>query len=178
MSGGAGKDEFPWQHSFPPFYTMQPHQETFRKQMEAWRSMVLDYCRRRGLTLVDVGELSASPLFNNTAIKRRLNDDFVVAILEDLKVRGNLEWVDPKTKKRAHVYWRSPEEWGALIYEYVRANGLTNTVCTFYELTEGSDTVGQKFHGLDTELLVKSLKVLELQKKAELFPNDEGVKFF
>ena len=33
--------EFPWQHSFPPFYTLQPHQETKRKQLEAWRSIVL-----------------------------------------------------------------------------------------------------------------------------------------
>ena len=55
---------------------------------------------------------------------------------------------------------------------------MINTVCTFYELTEGSDTVDQKFHGLENELLIKSLKTLELQRKAEIFADDEGVKFF
>ena len=37
MEGG----EFPWQHSFPPFFTLQPHQETQRKQLDAWQTIVL-----------------------------------------------------------------------------------------------------------------------------------------
>ena len=121
--------------------------------------------------------MSESSLFNNTAIKRRLSGEAIVIILQNLETRGNLEWID-KTKKRAHIYWRSPEEWGALIYTYVKGRGMINTVCTFYELTEGSDTVDQKFHGLENELLIKSLKTLELQRKAEIFADDEGVKFF
>ena len=55
---------------------------------------------------------------------------------------------------------------------------LVNTVCTFYELTEGDDTVGQPFHGLDREILVKSLRTLEKQHKAEIFETEDGVKFF
>jgi len=169
--------EFPWQHSFPPFYTLQPHQETQRKQLEAWRSIVLDYCRRNGLTTIDVREISSSPLFNNTTIKRRLSDESVSLVLEDLQSRGNLEWLD-KSKKRAYIYWRSPEEWGSLIYTYVKDRGMVNTVCTLYELTEGADSVEQQFHGLESDLLIKSLKTLELQSKAEIFPDGEGVKFF
>ena len=72
----------------------------------------------------------------------------------------------------------SPEEWGSLIYTYVKNRGMINGVYTFFELTEGSDTVDQKFHGLENELLIKSLKTLELQRKAEIFADDEGVKFF
>jgi ESCRT-II complex subunit VPS25 len=45
MAGGKTVDEFPWQHSFPPFYTLQPHQETQRKQIDAWRSVVLGMCK-------------------------------------------------------------------------------------------------------------------------------------
>ena len=138
---------------------------------------ISDYCRRHGLTTIDVRELSESSLFNNTAIKRRLSAEAIVIILQNLETRGNLEWID-KTKNRAHIYWRSPEEWGSLIYTYVKGRGMINTVCTFYELTEGSDTVDQKFHGLENELLIKSLKTLELQRKAEIFADDEGVKFF
>ena len=33
------------------------------------------------------------------------------------------------------------------------------------------------FHGLEMEVLVKSLKTLEMNRKAELM-GDEGVKFF
>ena len=76
------------------------------------------------------------------------------------------------------MYWRQPQEWGALIYSWAKENGFSNTVCTLYELNEGEDTVGQPFHGLETELLVKALKTLEVEKKAEVFPDNEGVKFF
>ncbi len=82
---------------------------------------------------------------------------------------------------------------------------MGGAVCTFYELTEGDESAGQPFHGLDKDTLVKALRyrgsharveggkqnflqyyyvphsilrTLELQKKAELFAEDEGVKFF
>ena len=51
-------------------------------------------------------------------------------------------------------------------------------MCTFYELTEGDDSAGQPFHGLDREILVKSLRTLERQNKAEIFESEDGVKFF
>ena len=55
---------------------------------------------------------------------------------------------------------------------------MSNGVYTFYELTEGSDTEGQKFHGLGKETLIESLKTLERKGKAEIFAGNEGVKFF
>ena len=67
---------------------------------------------------------------------------------------------------------------GTLIYNFIKQRGQTNTVCTLYELTEGSEAVGQPFHGLDEAVLLRSLQTLELQKKAEIFPGGEGVKFF
>ena len=72
----------------------------------------------------------------------------------------------------------SPEEWGSLIYAYVKDRGMSNGVYTLYELTEGSDTVGQEFHGLEKETLIESLKTLERKGKAEIFAGDDGVKFF
>lgn len=175
----AGDSGFPWQHSFPPFYTQQPHAETRLKQLETWRQIVLDYCRRKGQTSIDVVEIATSDLFNNQAINRRVDGDFLNVILSHLQSKGNLEWSD-KTKRRAHIYWRSPEEWARLIYAFVSKSGMNSgsAVCTFFELTEGADTVDEPFHGLETDLLIKSLKILEGQGKAELFQGDEGVKFF
>ena len=39
--------EWPWQYSFPPFFTLQPHKDTRDKQIEAWRHLVLNYCQVR-----------------------------------------------------------------------------------------------------------------------------------
>ena len=66
--------KFPWQYSFPPFFTLQPHAETRAKQLSAWRSLVLDYCQHGGIAAVDVADLARSPLFRNDAIGRRLDD--------------------------------------------------------------------------------------------------------
>ncbi len=68
-SPASSSSPFPWQHSFPPFYTLQPHRETRSKQLSAWRGIVLDYCQRKGLSVVDVKEIEKSELFNNKDIK-------------------------------------------------------------------------------------------------------------
>ena len=168
---------FPWQYNFPPFYTIQPHGETRRKQLAAWRSLVLDYCQHHGIASIEVKAIAQTPLFHNQVLRRRLDDAALSLILEDLRSHGHLEWLD-KTKSKALVYYRSPQQWGEAIYAYARENGLQNSVCTLYELTEGDDTVEQPFHNLNQDVLIKALKSLQMQKKAEIFDNNEGVKFF
>ena len=204
--------KFPWQYSFPPFFTLQPHAETRAKQLSAWRSLVLDYCQHGGIAAVDVADLARSPLFRNDAIGRRLDDKgcylnfcfklmlhsnlclwscvhtevvsrsstskAVAVVLDDLASHGHLEWIDKAKKTRAHVFYRTPAQWGETLYAYAKDNGLVNAVCTMYELTESEESEGQPFHNLDQEVLVKALKTLEVQKKAEIFGSNEGVKFF
>jgi ESCRT-II complex subunit VPS25 len=65
-----------------------------------------------------------------------------------------------------------------LIHSWALASGMTNTVCTFYEITSEDHSVGQEFHNLDERVLLKALKVLEGRGKCEVFDNNEGVKFF
>lgn len=177
---GGGLDggfAWPWQYNFPPFFTIQPNEATRAKQLSAWRSLVLDYCQKNRITVLDIREAAASsPLFHNKRIERQLDEEEILIVLRELEKHGNLEWTD-KSKRRCSVYWRSPEEWGSLIYQFAKENGLTNTVCTIYELQEGDDAAGQPFHGLDTELLIKSLKSLEIKNQCELFDGNEGVKF-
>ena len=36
---------------------------------------------------------------------------------------GNLEWLDKKRKDRCYIMWRSPEEWGSIIYQWVGGEG-------------------------------------------------------
>ena len=108
-------EEAPWQLRFPPFYTLQPNLETRKKQLEAWRTIVLDYCQKKGLTSWDLTEAANSELFNNSAIQRRLSNEALKAVFKELEENGNLEWTD-KACMRCNIYWRSPDEWGTLIF--------------------------------------------------------------
>jgi len=69
-----------------------------------------------------------------------------------------------------------------LIYKWVFDNGLTNSICTYYELLNGDMSNEDEFQGLDEDTLKKALEILVKQKKAQIFSgsnSDEmGVKFF
>ncbi|XP_043217572.1 vacuolar protein-sorting-associated protein 25-like [Amphibalanus amphitrite] len=168
--------EWPWQYQFPPFFTLQPNTETRQKQVSAWRSLILSYCRHHGVYALDVAQCAQSPLFSNVAIKRRLSEETIQTVLDDLATLGHAEWTD-KAKRRCLVLWRSPAEWGQLIYGWAVDSGLVGSVCTLYELTHGDHLTDQPFHGLCEELLVRALGSLQAAGKAELMDN-EGVKFF
>ncbi|KPP61996.1 vacuolar protein-sorting-associated protein 25-like [Scleropages formosus] len=153
--------EWPWQYNFPPFFTLQPNVDTRQKQLAAWCSLVLSYCRHRRIYTLDVMEAQESPMFNHKKIER------------------NLEWID-KSKTRCLIMWRQPEEWGKLIYQWVSRNGMINSVFTLYELSNGEDTENEEFHGLEECMLLRSLQALQVESKAEIITMDEGkgVKFF
>ncbi|KAL1416444.1 hypothetical protein MTO96_000725 [Rhipicephalus appendiculatus] len=112
-------------------------------------------------------------------LEAKLSADTLREILKYMSSRGQVAWTD-KQQTRCYIYWRSPEEWGKLIYDWADATGHLNTVCTFYELVQGDDTADTEFAGLDVDLLRLSLQTLEKQGKAELisFDGSDGVKFF
>ncbi|XP_071822818.1 vacuolar protein-sorting-associated protein 25-like [Apostichopus japonicus] len=171
--------EWPWQYEFPPFFTLQPNLETQKKQVTAWCDLVLAYHKHHKIYTLDVKEAVSSPIFNNSKIQRKLSEEEVTKILDALSAKGNIEWSD-KTKTRCMVMWRTPAEWGDLIYKWAIKHGMKNTVCTLYEIANGNDTKGEEFSGLEDWLLSRALKTLQRQQKAELisFDGNEGVKFF
>ncbi|KAK2153886.1 hypothetical protein LSH36_282g03071, partial [Paralvinella palmiformis] len=167
---------------------IQPNLDTRKKQLDAWCSLILNYHRQNKQYTLDVTEALVSPIFYNKAINRKLSEDAAHIVLEELRKRGNVEWTD-KSRKQCLVMWRTPEEWGKLIYQWVSNNGMVNTVCTLYELAHGDDTDSQgkknrqtieEFHGLEDWLLKRALETLEQKHKAEIISYDgsEGVKFF
>ncbi|XP_062518764.1 vacuolar protein-sorting-associated protein 25-like [Corticium candelabrum] len=176
--------EWPWQYDFPPFFTIQPNLDTRQKQIEAWCDLVLAYHRHLKLYTLDLSEAQNSALFSNSKLNRRLPLDGILLVLEMLCERGNVEWEDARKKQRCSVMWRTPEEWAALVYNWASSNGMTNTVCTLYELHSGDDTENEEFHGIELWLLNRALRVMEKQGKAELLAgsspdgSDSGVKFF
>jgi len=174
--------EWPWQYNFPPFFTIQPNSATQAKQLEAWRQLILSYYKHQKQYRLDVTEAHSSPLFSNESIKRKLAMDDMRLVLDSLSKSGHVEWDEGADKQRCFVMWRTPGEWADQIYSWVEQNGMTDTVCTLYELHSGDDTVDQEFHGIDINVLRKALQALERRGKAQIFsaedPSEVGVKFF
>uniref|UniRef100_A0A8D0GLR5 Vacuolar protein-sorting-associated protein 25 n=1 Tax=Sphenodon punctatus TaxID=8508 RepID=A0A8D0GLR5_SPHPU len=171
--------EWPWQYRFPPFFTLQPNVDTRQKQLTAWCSLVLLYCRLNKLYTMTVMEAQESPLFHNQKLQRKLPLESIQVVLEELRKKGNLEWLD-KNKSSFLIMWRRPEEWGKLIYQWVSRNGMTNSVFTLYELSNGDDMESEEFHGLEESMLLRALQALQQEHKAEIITLDDGrgVKFF
>lgn len=96
-----------------------------------------------------------------------------------MRKEGRAEWIGNE-KNVAWIWWRNPEEWAGAIAEWVDETGQRNTVLTLYELTESEATLSQEFHGMDPELLQKSLGILVKRGKAQVFGQEDqqGVKFF
>ncbi|XP_008570114.1 PREDICTED: vacuolar protein-sorting-associated protein 25 isoform X1 [Galeopterus variegatus] len=185
--------EWPWQYRFPPFFTLQPNVDTRQKQLAAWCSLVLSFCRLHKQCSMTVMEAQESPLFNNVKLQRKLPVESIQIVLEELRKKGNLEWLD-KNKSSFLIMWRRPEEWGKLIYQWennqkersllrnvkVSRSGQNNSVFTLYELTNGEDTEDEEFHGLDEATLLRALQALQQEHKAEIITisDGRGVKFF
>jgi ESCRT-II complex subunit VPS25 len=183
LSGGGGGFQWPWQYHFPPFFTVQVNSDTRAKQLEAWCRLVLDYHRAHKSYVLDTSEAQSSPLFSNEDINRRLPPIGIDLVLKTLESRGNVEWQNSE-KTRCLVMWRSPREWGELVYKWAQASGHGNSVCTLYELHSGEDTTEEEFHEIELWVLQRSIQALAREGKAELIPGDSadgsdaGVKFF
>jgi ESCRT-II complex subunit VPS25 len=81
---------------------------------------------------------------------------------------------------KAWIYWKRPEEWAAALEEWVDRTAQKGTVLTLYEITESDATRREEFHGMDADLLSKSLAICVKRGKAQIFgeSGSEGVKFF
>jgi len=169
---------WPWEYSFPPFFTIQPHADSREIQIKTWADLVLKFHKHNKQAILNVNDEN-SELFNNNKLNRRLPVDGRILVLEHLE---NSEHAAPLDKKRFQwdIYWYTLDEWANLIYKWAIDNGMSGTVCTLFEITNGDNATDQEFHELDQSILVKALRKLEQTGKCELisFDDNEGVKFF
>lgn len=65
-------------------------------------------------------------------------------MIDFLRKDGRAEYVAGGDKEGdvVWVYWRTPEEWAALVEAWVEETGQKGSVLTLYELTEGEGTRG------------------------------------
>ncbi|KAF2073009.1 hypothetical protein CYY_005687 [Polysphondylium violaceum] len=176
--------QFPVYYNKEPFFTVQPVLDTRKKQFQMWRDLILQYCSSLKIYELDLLESikSNSILFFNQKINRRLSIESLKLIIQDIVDNGYAEWLD-KDKSRVLILWRKPEEWASLLYKWVSDCGLANSILTVWEIQNGDDSKSQEFYQLNTAVLMKSLKALEKQNKAQIFSSNGddsnlGVKFF
>ncbi|OJJ49365.1 hypothetical protein ASPZODRAFT_150261 [Penicilliopsis zonata CBS 506.65] len=179
--------QFPPTYSFPPFFTPQPNSSTRLSQLQKWSSLIQSWCRHHRVYRLSLIEAVESPLFHNAALRKRISLSEARAIL-DWMARGEeeggggkrSEWIDGGNKTMAWIWWRRPEEWAGIIMDWVEGTGQKNMVLTVYELVEGEGTMSQEFHGMDSDIMLKSLTILVKRGKAQVFGSEgqEGVKFF
>ncbi|OTA80925.1 hypothetical protein M434DRAFT_25372 [Hypoxylon sp. CO27-5] len=191
--------EFPREYNFPPFFTRQTNLTTLHAQLEKWSSLVLAYCRHHRLFRLSLS-YEGTPheeLFRNRRLGRSLRLADAREVLDFMRREGRAEPVGSSSGSGSGggigsgsskegggdvfwIYWKTPEEWAALVEAWVEETAQKNSVLTLYELTEGEGTRGTEFHGLDPELLQKALQVLVKRGKAQIFGQEDqqGVKFF
>ncbi|KAJ5544912.1 hypothetical protein N7535_006702 [Penicillium sp. DV-2018c] len=194
---------FPPTYNFPPFFTPQPNTTTRHAQLEKWSSLIQAWCRHHRQYRLSLIEAVESPLFHNAALRKRLDlrearavIDWMTKSEEEGGGGRRAEWISdtggasslgglvnaagqgPKTV--AWIWWRRPEEWADVVAEWVEGTGQRGSVLTVYELIHGDAAMSQEFHGMDTDVMLRSLNVLVKRGKAQIFgaEGEEGVKFF
>ncbi|KAI8950371.1 ESCRT-II complex subunit-domain-containing protein [Xylaria longipes] len=172
---------FPREWSFPPFFTRQYNANTVYSQDSKWASLILSYCAFHRIYKLSLTSAAAEELFHNRRLNKRLSLADAREVLGFMRRDGRVEFLGgDEGGDVVWVYWRTPEEWAALVETWVDDTAQKGTVLTLYELSQGEDTVGTEFHGLDPELLQKALQVLVKRNKAQIFGQEDqlGVKFF
>lgn len=166
---------------FPPFYTLQPVIATREKQLALWRQVIMSALDSSSSTtlVVDINTFSK---FSNPKINRTLDLEARRAVCESLINSSLGEWEDPQTKTHLRIYSKTPEAWAAIVYEWANSVGLVGQeISTFYELHSGEDIEGTELEGLNPEVLLKALKILESRGKLLLYPgstlDEMGIKF-
>ncbi|UKZ86836.1 uncharacterized protein TrAFT101_002660 [Trichoderma asperellum] len=199
---------FPREYFFPAFFTRQPNLTIHHAQLTKWSSLVLAYARHHRIFRLALSAAAESDLFFNRALDRRLAPPDIREVVDFMRKDGRAEYLQPGDAGSSStssnngggdgsssssaaaaaggggdvvlIYWRKPQEWAALIEAYVDETAQKGSVLTVYELTEGENTRGTEFHGMDNGVLMKALNILVKRGKAQIFGSEDslGVKFF
>lgn len=173
--------DFPFFWSFPPYFTLQPVEETRRKQIALWCELILRWCKHQKVYRLNTDVAEDTALFANQQINRSLNSEARTTVLHVLVKQGNGLWLS-KSQNQCLILWKKLPEWAAALHEWAISNGMQDAVTSVEEIIAGEDTHGTDFEGMPKELLLEAVKILEQQRKAKLFKgtsaDDIGIKFF
>jgi len=167
----------------PITYSQQPNTATQAVFTEQWTRLLLAYARHHRLftlRLEDAEVLGGEwdEVLRNPRINRRLMPNHLAQLI-GVMVDKNLAVYEPaKPSRAALLYWRSPEEWADVLYEWVTNTGQLNTILTFYEISD--PPVPSALSGIPDSLLRSAISVLTKSGRAQLISisDGDGVRFF
>ena len=120
----------------------QPNPTTQAASTEFWIKLILSYARHRRLFFLRVEDTEAKggdwdEVLRNERINRessiqdgpkggltiqtdRLLPSFLTFLIESLVAKGLAAYEPAKQTQAVLLYWRSPEEWGEVLHDWVR----------------------------------------------------------
>ncbi|ERN02069.1 hypothetical protein AMTRI_Chr02g223760 [Amborella trichopoda] len=174
----VGEFKLPHFFNYPPYFTLQPVRDTREKQVQLWKELILDYCKHHKIFVIGLEE--EFPLFSNPTIDRSLRHEAKEVFLSALVSEGRAEWLE-KGHKKCLILWHRIPDWADYILQFVKDNGLEDSVTTVEEIRSGVESRGTELAGIDRVVLMRALKLLEQKGKATIFKgtstDDEGIKF-
>jgi ESCRT-II complex subunit VPS25 len=170
-------------HFAPPFFTQQPNTATQAVFTEQWTRLLLAYARHRRLFTLRLEDAEVpggewDEVLRNPRINRRLMPSHLAHVL-GIMIDKDLAVYEPAKQTRAALlYWRLPEEWADVLYEWVTNTGQLNTILTFYEISD--PPVSSALSGIPESLLRNAIAVLAKSGRAQLISisGGDGVRFF
>ncbi|KAF8202415.1 hypothetical protein BJ912DRAFT_944755 [Pholiota molesta] len=83
----------------------------------------------------------------------------------------------PKQTRSVLVFWRLPEEWAEVLYDWVLSTGQINTIMTFYDITD--PPLESLLTGIPLPLLRKAIAILGKTGRSQIIAiaDGEGVRF-
>lgn len=140
-------------YEFPPFFTKQPNEESWKSQLLTWYRIITEFCRASGKWQVS----HSSPVFTNTRIQRQLPPEAAKLVLDSMVESGIAEQL---SASEVYVYAVKPSELAYELKQWSAATGHDGSVLTFYELQEGELPGLERFKGIDSLLLTRVVRVL------------------
>ncbi|KAI0630887.1 ESCRT-II complex vps25 subunit [Trametes polyzona] len=166
----------------PNELSQQPNPGTQATVTQHWTRLILAYARHRNLFVLrtedaDVPGGDWDEILRNPRINRRLLSSHLSAILADMVAKGHAVYEPPKQTSSVLLYWRSPEEWAQVLYDWANSTGQMNTILTFYEIVE--PPVPSPLSGIPLPILRKAVGVLTKSARAQIIAvsDGEGVRF-
>lgn len=185
---------FPPIYSFPPLYTRQPNKLVRNKQIETWINIILEMSQEAKCWEVNkLGEFKVSSnkgsIFHNEEIQRSVPQIFINEVWKKMLTNNQLiiktdnektgsinptEFIDNSDSADFYILWKNIDAWGSLLLEWFETCDKLNKVVTFYELSEGDESMNWDFHHMPEQLLYKCLKVLVKRGRATMMKGDNN----
>lgn len=146
-------------YEFPPFFTRQPNEDTWRLQLKLWQDVVYKWC----LANNEWRLTPSADVFTNKRIDRTLNIDAATHVLTEMCRKGVAEKLE--NNETFLVFKHTPADLATELRQWARETGHETSVLTFYELSEGELPSLEKFINADDITLKRVAEVLERRKE-------------